>query len=173
MALNTLVVFAAPEFDDRDLVVAPLGDDLGLDLAAAHERGAELDVRAFADEEDLDGNDETMRPDATPSEDKVATAAEPEPEPEPQPEPEPEAEPEPEPEPEGELDPEAGFDASASDQEPEPDFELHSEPSSAKGGCGENLILVVKDVRRLVPIALMGVVALAAVALIIALVAGV
>ncbi len=120
----------------------------------------------LADEEDLDGNDETMRPDATPSEDKVATAAEPDPEPEPEllPEPEPEPEAYASEEPEPEPDPDA-----YGDDFPQEDVE----PVAAKLGRAGNIILVVKDARRLVPIALMGVVALAAVALIIALVAGV
>ncbi|MGA9521014.1 MAG: FHA domain-containing protein [Myxococcaceae bacterium] len=116
----------------------------------------------LADDEDLDGNDETVHPDAVPSKEHVVG----EPEPEEQAAPEPEPEPEPEPQADAEL-----------QEEPELSEEQYPEdepgPAVEKHHRGENILLVVKDVRRLVPIALMGVVALGAVALIIALVAGV
>src|SRR5688572_6149152 len=71
MTLNALVVLTAPELDDDDLVVAALRDDLGLDLAAAHERRADLDLRPLADEQDLierdgiaDGSFEALDTDA-------------------------------------------------------------------------------------------------------------
>jgi hypothetical protein len=53
MALDALVVLPASELDDDDLVVAALRDDLAFDLTALDERGAHLDVRAFADEQHL------------------------------------------------------------------------------------------------------------------------
>jgi hypothetical protein len=53
MTLGAPIVLAAAEFDDRDLVLAPLRDDLGVDLAAFDERRAELDLLSLADEQDL------------------------------------------------------------------------------------------------------------------------
>ena len=53
MTLGAPVVLAAAEFDDDDFVLSALRDDLGLDLAARYERRADLDLRAFADEENL------------------------------------------------------------------------------------------------------------------------
>src|SRR5262245_25984647 len=48
MTLDALVVLAAPELDDDDLVVAALRDDLALDFAALEQRRADFDVGAFA-----------------------------------------------------------------------------------------------------------------------------
>src|SRR5688572_4207726 len=53
MTLSSAVVLTTPEFDDRDLVVAALRDDLRLDLAALQERRADFDARALADEQHL------------------------------------------------------------------------------------------------------------------------
>src|SRR6185295_20226352 len=53
MTLHALVVLTAPELDDHDLVGSALRDDLRFDFAALHERRADLDLRAFADEQDV------------------------------------------------------------------------------------------------------------------------
>src|SRR5688572_27906287 len=53
MTEDALVVLAAPELDDRDLVFSALRYDLRLDLAALQQRRADLDLGAFADEQDV------------------------------------------------------------------------------------------------------------------------
>jgi hypothetical protein len=53
MTLSTPVVLTAPEFDDDDLVLATLRDDLRLDLAATDERCTDFDAGALADEQHL------------------------------------------------------------------------------------------------------------------------
>jgi hypothetical protein len=71
MALRPLVMLAAPEFDDGDLVTAALGHDLALDLAAADERCTYFDIGAGAYHEHLveldrvpDGGIEPLYPEA-------------------------------------------------------------------------------------------------------------
>src|ERR1044072_7854831 len=53
MTRLVLVVLAAAEFDDANLVVAAMGRDLGLDLAAVDQRLADLDVGALANHQHL------------------------------------------------------------------------------------------------------------------------
>src|SRR4051812_30037273 len=53
MAGLAAVVLTAAELEDDDLLAAVLGDDLRLDLGAAHEGLADLDALAAADEENL------------------------------------------------------------------------------------------------------------------------
>src|SRR5882672_3202569 len=53
MPLLALVVLAAAEFDDADLIALALGRDLRLDLAPVDQRLAYLDVGALADHQDL------------------------------------------------------------------------------------------------------------------------
>src|SRR5262245_14660949 len=53
MTLGAPVVLAAAEFDDDDLVLAALRDDLRLDLAAFYERRADFDLGALAYEQNL------------------------------------------------------------------------------------------------------------------------
>jgi len=53
MPFDALVVSAALEFDDHDLVRAALRDDLALDLTPGQERFPDLEAGAFANEEYL------------------------------------------------------------------------------------------------------------------------
>ena len=53
MPVLALVVLATAKLDDPNLVGAALRDDLGLDLAAAHERRANLDAGPFAHHQNL------------------------------------------------------------------------------------------------------------------------
>src|SRR5882672_11080459 len=58
MTLCAPVVFTLTEFDDHDLFIATLRDDLGGHLAAGYERSTDLDVGALADHQylvELDG----------------------------------------------------------------------------------------------------------------------
>jgi hypothetical protein len=71
MSLLPLIVLAAPELDDRDLIGSFLRDHFGRDFAARDERLADSDRRALADHQDLielhgvaHGDFELLDPDA-------------------------------------------------------------------------------------------------------------
>jgi len=53
MPLSTPVVLTAAEFDDRDLVLSTLRDDLAFDGATCDERCTDFDARAFTDDQHL------------------------------------------------------------------------------------------------------------------------